>query len=355
MNRRHFLQLSSMAGIHYFIGPQTYQDIYFGNRYLMTVNGKISSDKAGITLPHEHITTDFIGAEKVSQPQYKREDAYQLILPFLNQLKQQRVGTLIECTPNYLGRDVRLLKQLSDASGINILTNTGYYAAVDYKYLPRHFYKENVQQIGKRWLQEWKEGINGTGIRPGFIKLGVGKGPLKLIEHKLLKAAAYTHLRSGLKIAVHSGDGIAAREEMEILWKAGVAPTAHIVIHAQNDKSGDIQVELARKGCWISLDGVKNSDASIAQYSTFLKKLKEEKLLHRVLISHDDGWAVNKNSSNGKISLDLFGGVDKLPYSAIFTKLMPELLKGTFTEEDFTTIMVKNPAEAFAVKVCARK
>lgn len=350
MNRRQFVLTSSLTGIHFFL-RECGNNREDNNDFLMTVTGSVPANKAGLTFSHEHITTDFIGAEKVRQPQYNRNDAYVLILPTLKKLYSQGVRTMVECTPNYLGRDVVLLKRLSEASGINILTNTGYYAAVDYKFLPKHFYEESIQQIGERWLKEWKDGIDGTAIRPGFIKLGVGKGPLKSEEQKLIRAAAYTHLRSGLKIAIHSGDGLAAREEQEILSSENVAPAAHIIIHSQNDRSGDVQLELARKGCWISLDGVKNSDDTISTYISFLQRLKKENVLHRVLISHDDGWGVNTNLSDGKVTLDLFGQPGDTPFAAIFEKLKPALLQQGFTEKDFDIMMIQNPAEAFAIKV----
>ncbi len=353
MIRRHFIKVSALSATGMLIGAcRTGHMAGLQNDYLMTVTGKMTAgDVQGIILPHEHITTDFAGAESVPQPQYRQEDAFRLILPYLQQLKGQGVTILVECTPNYLGRDVKLLAALSKASGIHIITNTGYYAAVDEKFLPKHFYQETEKQIADRWLHEWNNGIDNTGIQPGFIKLGVGKGPLKATEHKLIRSAAITHLQSGLKIAIHSGDGEAAMEEHEVLLNAGVAPEAHIVVHAQNDTDGKVQSTLAAKGTWISLDGIKDSDKAVEQYAATLQRLKGENLLHRVLISHDDGWGVNKKSDS-TIALELFGEKDAQPYSGIFKRLKPLLLSKGFTEEDFTLMMKKNPASAYAVRIC---
>src|SRR5678815_4745101 len=97
------------------------------------------------------------------------------------------------CTPNYIGRDVRLLKRLAGATGLNILTNTGYYGAAGNKFLPRHAYTESAEQLSERWVSEWREGIDGSGVRPGFIKLGVGSGKLPELHARLLRAAARVH------------------------------------------------------------------------------------------------------------------------------------------------------------------
>ncbi|MBX2840875.1 MAG: phosphotriesterase, partial [Flammeovirgaceae bacterium] len=67
--------------------------------FIMTVNGKLDPNEMGITLPHEHITTDFIGADKIKQPQYQQDSAVEIILPHLNGLLENGVNTLFECTP----------------------------------------------------------------------------------------------------------------------------------------------------------------------------------------------------------------------------------------------------------------
>ena len=57
---------------------------------------------------HEHVLVDFIGASTVSPARYDAADAFKTVLPYLQQLKQLGCGTLVECTPAYLGRDPRL-------------------------------------------------------------------------------------------------------------------------------------------------------------------------------------------------------------------------------------------------------
>ena len=63
-------------------------------------------------------------------------------------------ATLVECTPAYLGRDPRLLRRLSEASGLHILTNTGYYGANKDKHLPPHAFTETAEQLAARWIRE---------------------------------------------------------------------------------------------------------------------------------------------------------------------------------------------------------
>lgn len=314
----------------------------------MTVTGFVRSLPAPAILPHEHVTTDFLGAEKLPAPRYDRGKAFDLIAPHFEKLRQRGVGLLVECTPAHIGRDVLLLKRLSEASGVRILTNTGYYGAVENKFLPRHAFTESVEQLADRWRQEWKEGIDGTGIRPGFIKLGTGNGRLPEVHAKLLRAACRVHAETGLTIAVHTGDGEAARGEVRILGEEGVAPSALVWVHAQNDP-GPIQIELAKRGVWISLDGYSLATRNPERYRNLLVAHREAGTLGRVLVSHDDGWAVEGEAAAGS-ELKLFGNGNPAPYSSIFERLLTDLREAGFTQGDLDRLTRSNPAEALRVR-----
>ncbi|MBL9135815.1 MAG: hypothetical protein JNK85_08105 [Verrucomicrobiales bacterium] len=315
---------------------------------VVTVTGEISATEMGRTLSHEHVTTDFLGAEKLPAPRYDRDAAFLAIRPHFERLAKQSVRTLVECTPAHIGRDVRLLKRLSEATGIRILTNTGYYGAVDNKFLPRHAHTESVDQLAARWLAEWRDGIDGTGIRPGFIKLGTGGGPLPDLHVKLLRAACRVHRETGMSIAMHTGDGAAARHEVAVLREEGVAPSALIWVHAQNDP-GPIQLELARAGVWVSLDGYSTATRNPERYRNFLMEHQKAGTLGRVLISHDDGWAVDGEAPTGS-TLTLFGNGNQEPYRSIFERLVPDLRRVEMGDAEIRMLLETNPREAFAIR-----
>jgi len=313
---------------------------------IMTVTGPINTEALGLTLEHEHVVVDFTGAEKVAQPQYSLNLALDTLLPYFVQLNESGVQTLIECTPDHIGRDVLLLKAISEQSALNILTNTGYYAAADKKYIPAHTYTETADQLAERWIAEWKHGIDDTGIKPGFIKLGVGKNHLDSIEQKIVKAGALTHLATGLKIAIHTGSAKAADDEIDILKKEGVHATALIIVHAQNASSEE-QMQLINKGAWVSLDGINDQPESIEKYTYFLIEIKKAGLLHKVLISQDAFWLVVQKESK-KIGFERQGS----QYSAILVKLVKKLKDNGFTQKDIDQILITNPANAYKIEVC---
>jgi len=346
VSRRTFLQATATTAAACLIPgqPGHTADAFQGK--VMTVLGPIGPENLGLTLPHEHCVVDFIGAEKSSAPRHDQDEAFATILPHLKKLKERGCRALIECTPNYIGRDVALLKRLSLASGLHILTNTGYYGAGGNKFLPQHAFAESADQLAARWLREFREGIAGTGIRPGFMKLGVEKGKLPAVHITLVRAAARVHLQTGLPLAIHTGDGEAALDEMRILKEEGVTASALIWVHAQNDP-GKIQLEAARRGAWVSLDGFGEKHRE--RYRNFLAALRAEKLLHRVLLSHDHFWSVEGQEK--RVALKLHAGGAPSAYESIFTHLLPDLRRAGFTDAEIHQLTVKNPCEAFTIRV----
>ena len=90
---------------------------------------------------------------------------------------------------------------------------------------------------------------------------------------------------------------------------------------------------------------------TIDKYIDFLVVLKKENLLNKVLISHDDGWAVVQKE-DGSIGFELFGNGNEKPFSTIIDILIPKLKDLKFTQDDIDQLLVTNPAEAYKIEVC---
>jgi phosphotriesterase-related protein len=304
---------------------------------LMTTTGLIKAEHIGISLSHEHILVDFVGAAHIHPSRWDHQEVIRTIKPFLYEIHSLGCKTFFDCTPAYLGRDAALLKKLAQSTGLHIVTNTGYYGAVDNKYLPMHAFSETAEQLAARWTDEFLNGIDGTDVKPGFIKIGVNSGPLSELHKKLVRAAGLTHKATGLTIASHTGPAYAAFEQMELLRSLQVDVSNFIWVHAQEEKQDPgKRLEAARQGAWVSLDGVNTHN--IGEYITMLGDLKADNLLHRVLVSHDAGWFDPGKSAGGEVR----------GYATIFRQLVPALQKAGFTQDDIDLLLVTNPSEAFA-------
>ncbi|MBN3519998.1 phosphotriesterase [Algoriphagus lutimaris] len=300
-----------------------------------TVTGQILIDSLGLTLIHEHMLVDFIGADSVSPNRYDREEVINKVLPYLLEVKQFGVKTIFDCTPSYLAKDPLLLKELSEKSGIRIVTNTGFYGAVGGKYLSDFIFQENASQLADRWISEFNSGIDSTGIKPGFIKISVNEEePLREVDAKLVRAAGITHVQTGLQIASHTGTWNTAKQEVEILQNMGIDPSGFIWVHAQAEQDFQNYLEAANLGVWISLDGI---GWGVDEYVDRLTFAKSNGILEHILISHDAGWYDPAKPDGG----------DFQPFTNIFEKLMPALNEKGFKQSDWDLLLIENPKIAF--------
>jgi phosphotriesterase-related protein len=339
MKRRSFLQL--LSGVSVVSSLPACVSGPIRAPWVMTVRGQLAARAMGVTLTHEHALANFQPYDEWERAPraYDRADVERVVLPFLRRIAGLGCKSFVDATAVGLGRDPLLLRQLSEASGLHILTTTGNYAAADYKFLPRYAYEESVEVLAARWIREWHEGIAGTGIRPGFIKLGFNGGPLSEVERKLIRAGALAHRETGLTIGAHTGRAVAAYEQLAELQQAGIDASAWIWIHAQNEDDPTQYLAAATRGAWISLDGV--SAENMAKHVDRIVALRDTGFLDRVLVSQDAGWY-----SVGQPD----GGVFR-PYDTVFTALIPALRARGFSQGEIDQIFVSNPAAAFAVRM----
>lgn len=253
--------------------------------FLATIAGSLAAAEKSI-LVHEHILVDFIGADEIRPGRYDPDEVFRVARPKLDEVRKLGCVRLLECTPNYLGRDARLCRRLEQATGVEIWTNTGLYGAANHKYVPAFARRETAEELARRWIAEYEQGIDS--VRPRFIKTGVNKAPLDELDRKLVRAAALTSRATGLTVASHTGDGAAALEQLEIFAAEGVAPEKFVWVHAQNERDHAIHERVGRAGAWVEFDGIGEKTAD--WHLSCVRHMAGAGLLGRVLISQDAGW-----------------------------------------------------------------
>ncbi len=341
MHRRDLLQrLLGAAAVLSTASPARPSFARAGPR-VMTVKGWIDAADMGVTLAHEHALANFqTYAEWSKAPlPYDPDEVVKVVEPRLQRLRALGCKTFVDATAAYLGRDPLLLRRLSEASGLNILTVTGNYAAFGDTHLPPWAYTDSPQALSGRWIKDWTDGVDGSGVRPGFIKLGFNGGPLSDVERKLIQAGALTHLETGLTIGAHTGPAVSAFEQLAVLEKQGVHPSAWIWIHAQNEPDPARHIEAARRGAWVEFDGIDAK--SLDLHVRLVVGMREAGLLDHVLISQDAGWYTVGRPNGGEAR----------SYETIFTDFLPALRAKGFGAAEIDTLLVRNPAKAFAVSV----
>ena len=144
---------------------------------IMTVRGPISPSAFGQTLTHEHIAGTFMDLNEAPPLNTDRDDAVATMKPLLMELKDRGFTGIVECSTIGLGRDVVILNRLARRTGLHILTNTGGYASFGDAFTVTYVVEDDPNLIAARWIYESEVGIDGTGIKPGFIKIAVDPGP----------------------------------------------------------------------------------------------------------------------------------------------------------------------------------
>ena len=305
---------------------------------IQDVKGTHPLDSNQIWLAHEHILVDFIGADSIQPNSWNHDSILKEIMPYFEELKEFNVDYFVDATPNYLGRDVLLLEKIANKTGVRIVTNTGLYGARNNKYIPKYVQEITAENLAEKWINEYQNGIDKTSIRPGFIKIGIDNSDsLNTIHQKLVKAAAMTHLKTGLTIASHTGKATGLWPQLNILKEMGVSPESFIWVHAQEENNNDSYLKAADMGCWISFDGL---GWEVEKHVEKILYAKRNGILDRILISHDSGW-YDPQKENQTIR----------PYTNIFKKLYPELKSNGFTDDEFKLLMSVNPSKAFSIEV----
>ena len=204
--------------------------------------------------------------------------------------------------------------------------------------MPEHAYAESPRQLADRWTKEARRGIEGTGIRPGFVKIGVDAGPLSDIDRKLVEAGALCHLATGLTLAIHTGDGAAGLEIVATLSGSGSRrrPTSGSTRRTRGTSRPAPGPRRRARGWSSTAWGRRPSRPT----SRAVLDLAARDQLDRVLVSQDAGW----------YHVGEPGGGAYRPYAFLFDAFVPALRARGLGEAGVRALLVENPARAFAVR-----
>ena len=304
----------------------------------MTTRGPVAASEAGLILPHEHIFTDLRGPTVEGYGKADLAEVERVMLPLLKAAKAQGVGTMVECTTIGVGRNVPIIASLTRKSGLNIVVPTGVYGRANFA--PEAYAQMTEDELARWMIREINEGIEGTGVRAGFIKTAASENELKPLEEKFLRALGRAAKETGVVIASHTTKGEVAKRQADILEDMGVPLHRFIWVHAQAEKNLEHHHVLARRGIFVELDSVGSSEDGDAQLVETIVKLKEAGLLDRVLISQDAGW-FNPGQPNGG---------NQRGYTSLVESFLPRLRQAGFSEMEIRQLTLENPARAFAVR-----
>ena len=210
------------------------------DRTVMTVLGPIPADELGVTMAHEHLLSDFeMYFVDRSDAGPQRDADRPIDMGMLSDLRRWPFSTtrdnlvlddpaacvaelehfaraggaaVVDQTCINVGRAPQALQRISRATGLHVVTATGFYVESAH---PEWIAAGSVDEVARFMVGEIRDGIGDTGIRPGVIgEIGLsgrskGGGLAKVgaitpAEEKVLRAAGRASLETGLVVSVHT-------------------------------------------------------------------------------------------------------------------------------------------------------
>ncbi|MCP4610888.1 MAG: hypothetical protein GY845_19445 [Planctomycetes bacterium] len=299
-----------------------------------TTQGPIIAEGLGVILPHEHIFTDLRGPATRGYGQADAADVVRVMAPLLEEAKQSGIGLLFECSSIGVGRNVSILSEVSAASGLPVVVSTGVYGRANFA--PIEHQNMSEDELTELFISEIREGIEGTGIKAGFIKIATGGSNMNALEEKILRAAGRAAKETGAAVASHTTVSSNATRQADIL--ESISPEIRFIwVHAQSANNRNLYKQLAERGVFIELDSLGWNPEQDSTFIAAIKELLAAGYGEQILLSHDAGW-YRPGEQNG--------GTQK-PYTYLIETFIPKLRDNGVDDETIRMITEINPIRAF--------
>lgn len=226
-----------------------------------TVCGPVDSDKLGGVLAHEHFIFGYPGwyGDTSKAARFDKEATLKKWEDICAKVKAAGISTIVDATPNECGRDVLLLKEISERSGINVIAASGFYfegaGGSSYLNFRRTGVHDIVKEIEELLAEELYEGIGDTGIKAGVIKLATGEGKMSEYEQILFEGAArIASTDPNIRIITHTQSGTMGPEQANFLIERGVDPRQIAIGHICGSTDMDYLLTVAETGVYLNFD-----------------------------------------------------------------------------------------------------
>ena len=319
---------------------------------IQTVTGPVEVSALGLTLVHEHLLIGYPGwwLDALAPP-FVRSEALSRAVDKLSELHALGVRSLVDPCPMDLGRDVTFMADASQRSGVNIVCATGAYKedqgiTYTFKALP-------AEEIEAIYVRELTQGIGGTGIRAGLVKVASGAPVITPYEEKLIRAGGRAAAQVGCSVLTHTDHGQLGDVQIGMLQEAGVPAHRILVGHSDGSLDHAYHRALADRGAYVGFDrfGITAMVKDEARMESVLRMVNAG-YARSVCLSHDAicGVWLGRPSFDGKRALTPELIESFLPNwepTHLFKNILPAMRAQGLTAAAEHTMLVDNPARYF--------
>ncbi|GGM38586.1 hydrolase [Paraliobacillus quinghaiensis] len=301
---------------------------------IQTVKGKISKSEFGVCAAHEHLSIDLSRIKNDPDTILDDEPGMESELDYFYHAGGR---SMVELTNEGMGRDAKRLKRLSEASGVHIVTCTGFYKD---PFIPDYAQGWDQDQFANYFVKEIKEGIDGTDIFPGVIgEVGTSLNEIKLVERELILGAGKAALETGLTVSTHTTLGTMGSKQVEMLFGLGLKKEQILIGHQDLNSNKQEVLDVLESGVYIGFDTIgKNNYRPDEDRVSFLLDFIEKGFHKQIVLSAD----LTRKSHWRK-----HGG---LGYDLVLNQFIPVLKQRGVSNQIIEDLLVHNPANAFEIK-----
>jgi phosphotriesterase-related protein len=309
-----------------------------------TVLGPLDTSRLGVTLSHEHVVVTSAGIPHVYPEFVDRAGTIETAVAELGQAYAEGVRTIVDVTTFDLGRDVRMLEEVSRRSGVQIVCATG-----TWRDIPRAFWNASPDTIARLYVREIEEGIEGTGIKAGIIKVANDAEGVTPEGEIILRAAARAHRATGAPISTHTwAPARVGEQQVRIFENEGIDLSRVYVGHSNDTTDLDYLLGLLRRGVWLGLDRFPGRQTDVtpdwAGRTQTAKQLIDAGFAHRIMLGHDRSVTLTHDNATQR---DARRRANPDGYLFIARNVLPRLREWGVSEEIVHQIMVENPRRFF--------
>lgn len=328
---------------------------------ITTVLGDICENALGVTSSHEHIFIDMRCC--VDTPENPPEFFYDkvtcanraevLIDPYaildnalldncedaiaeVAYFKKFGGQTIVDCTPDEIGRDPLLMKEISARTGVNIILGCGHY----YQKAHAAYVKSaSIEQLADEMRRDILCGIGDTGIKAGVIGEIGTSAVISEDEKKVLHAAGIAGHDTGKAVHVHTDlyteNGF---EIVKILTGEGTRPEKICIDHVDVLLRPDYIRSLLDLGVYVEFDNF-GKEFYVSENRRFAYDLERIKLLKTLI---DEGYGKKILICNDiclKTMWKKYGGAG---YAHILRAVKYMAAENGISEETYVSLLTDN-------------
>ncbi len=333
---------------------------------IRTVLGDITPEDAGVVLTHEHTLIFWPGADLDHRAAFEFEDVISGVSDEFK-LGSELFGlkTLVDCTTTEMGRHPDVMCEASCRSGVNVVSATGFFC--ESMGIPYHWRRQSVDEIAEFFVHDVTEGIVGTDVKCGIIKVSSGQddafphpspeGPngrhLGVYEDRVFRAAARAQKATGVPITTHIDPSDwqvcnIGLEQLELLMEEGADPAKIIIGHTFFASIEQLEAIL-KHGAYVQLDnfgtewrGLSDDDAV-----GLMRQAIDRGYVDQLLLTFDRFW-YQMRGDRPFTELDPEVAT-RMPLEFLPDTFIPLMRKHGISDDDIHKIMVDNPTRLLTI------